>query len=37
MSVLALFTWLAIVVLVGGSLAVFLWFLAEVLRTFRRR
>ena len=34
---MALFTWIAIVVLIGGSLAVFGWFLAEVFRMFRRR
>lgn len=30
MSVIAIFTWLAIAVLVFGSLAVFLWFLVDV-------
>jgi hypothetical protein len=37
MSAMAVFTWVAIAVLIGGSLAVFAWFLAEVLRMFRRR
>jgi hypothetical protein len=37
LSATELFTWIAIAVLIGGSLAVFAWFLAEVLRMFRRR
>ncbi|HEX6133844.1 MAG TPA: hypothetical protein VFZ24_07770 [Longimicrobiales bacterium] len=37
MSAMAVFTWLAIVVLVAGSLAVFGWFLVDVVRLFGRR
>ena len=37
MNAMAVFTWVAIGVLIGGSLGVFVWFLAEVLRMFRRR
>ena len=37
MSAMEVFTWIAIVVLIGGSLAVFAWFLTEVFRMFRRR
>ena len=32
MTALELFTWLAIAVLVGGSTAIFVWFLWEVWR-----
>ena len=35
MSVFDLFTWLAAIVLVGGSLAVFAWFLVDVRRVLR--
>ncbi len=37
MSTMAALTWLAIGVLVLGSLAVFGWFLVEVGRMFRRK
>lgn len=36
MSVIAIFTWLAIAVLVFGSLAVFVWFLVDVWKGWNR-
>ena len=36
MSVIAIFTWLAIAVLVFGSLAVFVWFLVDVRKGWNR-
>ncbi|HEX6308464.1 MAG TPA: hypothetical protein VFZ69_09775 [Longimicrobiales bacterium] len=36
MSAMVVFTWLAIGVLVVGSIAVFAWFLVDAARMFRR-
>lgn len=37
MSPLAWGTWVSVAVLIAGSLAVFTWFLVDVIRLFRKR
>jgi hypothetical protein len=36
MSAWELWTWVSIVILIGGSLAIFAWFLVDALRWLRR-